>query len=120
MPNNTNNKIASNLENVAAPAQMVGGMRVKNPDVHRTPLKEEEPKDETMNATDEDGREVLGNEEQANMEEQEKLHLRELQERQARDMENHSASRNENISKNAGSNVKQQYITPTQPRSMNH
>jgi hypothetical protein len=120
MPNTTNNNVASNLENIASCAQKVGGMRVKNPDVHRTPLKEEETKDETMNATDEDGREVLGNEEQANMEEQEKLHARELQERQARDMENHSASRSENITKNAGNNVKQQFITPTQPRSMNH
>ncbi|KAK4515812.1 uncharacterized protein ATC70_010767 [Mucor velutinosus] len=109
-----------NLENIAAPAQMVGGMRVKNPDAHRIPLKEEERKEEAMNATDEDGREVLSNEQQAEFDEQEKLRIRELQERQARDMENHTASKNEMISKNAGSNVKQQFIPPAQPRNMNH
>ncbi|KAL7318934.1 hypothetical protein PS15m_002116 [Mucor circinelloides] len=109
-----------NIEDFAAPAQMVGGMRVKNPDANRIPLKEEEHKDQAMNATDEDGREVLSNEQQAEIDEQEKLRIRELQERQARDMENHTASRNEMISKNAGSNVKQQFIPPAQPRNMNH
>ncbi|KAI8639309.1 hypothetical protein BD408DRAFT_421560 [Parasitella parasitica] len=119
MPNSTNNM--PDLNNIAAPAHMVGGMRVKNPDARRASLKEEETNDQTMNATNnEDNREVLGNEEQANMEEQERLRIRELQERQARDMEDHNASRLPNVTKNAGNNVKHHFITPTQPRSMNH
>jgi hypothetical protein len=35
-------------------------------------------------------------------------------------MQAHAASRQPDITRNAGSNVKQIFVTPTQPRSMNH
>lgn len=114
MPNNTSNNI-SNLDH--APAQKVGGMRVKEPHARRTSLtnKEEESKDASV-MKNEEGREM--DEEQDNMEE-EKMRVRELQERQARDMQNHEASK-QPLSKNPGSNVNQMYIPNAQPRSMNH
>ncbi|KAG2236154.1 hypothetical protein BDF21DRAFT_376727 [Thamnidium elegans] len=109
MSNANNNTAPSNLD--IAPAQMVGGMRVKQPDAHRTPLKAE-------NKDSKDNENEQTNEEEE--EEEERLRQRALQERQAQDMQAHTASRQPDITKNAGSNVKQQFIPSTQPRSMNH
>lgn len=104
---NNNHTATSHLD--IAPAQIVGGMRVKQPDAHRTPLKAE------TKATKE------GDEEETSEdEEEERARQRALQDRQAQDMQAHTASRQPDISKNAGSNVKQQFIPSTQPRSMNH
>ncbi|GAA5816850.1 hypothetical protein MFLAVUS_010384 [Mucor flavus] len=105
---NNNHTATSNLD--IAPAQIVGGMRVKQPDAHRTPLKAE-----TKDVKE-------GDEEQTaeEDEDEERARQRALQERQAQDMQAHTASRQPDISKNAGSNVKQQFIPSTQPRSMNH
>jgi hypothetical protein len=116
----SNNINISNLDH--APAQKVGGMRVKEPHAHRIPLKEEEAKDaSTMKEEEEaEGREVLHDEEQDNMDEEEKMRIRAQRDRQAQDMQNHVASRQPDVSKNAGTNVKQQYIPNAQPRSMNH
>jgi hypothetical protein len=50
----------------------------------------------------------------------ERERIRALQDRQAHDMQAHAASRQPDITRNAGSNVKQIFVTPTQPRSMNH
>ncbi|KAI9487258.1 MAG: hypothetical protein EXX96DRAFT_517890 [Benjaminiella poitrasii] len=84
------------------PAQMVGGMRVKQPDPHRTHLKEKREESSKM------------------MEEQERLRQRELQERQARDMQNHTASRQAFTTGNPGTHITQKINPATQPRSLNH
>jgi predicted phage gp36 major capsid-like protein len=100
-----------NIPSDIAPAQRVGGMRVKHPDARRTSLKNESKEATSMNENNEDNR---------NEEEEEERRQRELQERQAQDMQNHAASRQPDIGKNAGSNVHIQYMAPTQPRAMNH
>lgn len=101
-----NAEIPSNL----APATKVGGMRVKAPDAHRTPLEDKHEKKE--GSEDEDTEEE---------EEQERMRKRALEERQAQDMQNHTASHQKDISKNTGQNPRQQVTNPSvQPRSMNH
>lgn len=109
---NNNSSAPSNLEH--APAQVVGGMRVKQ-SAHRTPLNNEK-KDVSMLNEDESHE----NEDDKEEEEEERMRQRALQDRQAQDMQAHTASRLPDISKNAGSNVKQQHIHTIQPRSMNH
>ncbi|KAI8082612.1 uncharacterized protein B0P05DRAFT_489418 [Gilbertella persicaria] len=93
------------------PAQVVGGMRVKQPN-HHNHMHAMKNEDKTKEEEHE--------QEQENSEEQERMRLRILQERQAQDMQNHTASRQHDVSKNAGNHVKQQFNTGIQPRSMNH
>lgn len=101
-----------------APAQMVGGMRVRQPDANRAPLREEEDiNNKTMNEANEDNRELDTNEMSS---EEERMRVRALQERQAQEMQAHFASRQPDISKNAGTNVQQNFNPAFQPRSMNH
>lgn len=108
----SNNSTApSNLDH--APAQMVGGMRVKQSN-RRTSLVDEK-KDSSMLNHDESHESEEGEDD-----EEERMRQRALQERQAQDMQAHTASRQHDVSKNAGSNVKQQHIHTIQPRSMNH
>jgi hypothetical protein len=107
----------NSINNNIAPAQIVGGMRVKHPDARRTSLRDESKEATSMNANDEEGREV---DEEEQEEEQERMRMRAFQDRQAQDMQNHAASRQPDISKNAGNNVHKQYIAPAQPRSLNH
>jgi hypothetical protein len=99
-----------------APAHMVGGMRVRQPDVNRAPLREEQQQDNmAIEGEEEEGRVLNTNEEDA-----EKERIRALQERQAQDMQAHTASRQPDITKNAGNNVQHTHIPAFQPRSMNH
>ncbi|EIE91371.1 hypothetical protein G6F46_009624 [Rhizopus delemar] len=94
----------SNLENLDhPPAKVAGGMRVKQPDPHRTPLKAQKH-DEDEEKKDKD-----------------RLDKLDLEERRAQDMQNHTASFQANVTRNAGKNVHRQYNNPeTQPRSLNH
>lgn len=88
----------SNLDH--APAQVVGGMRVKQSTHRHTGNK----KEDTTNSNKEDNEKK---------DEEEKEHIRQ------HDFQPHTASRQPDVSKNAGSNVKQ-HIHPVQPRSVNH
>ncbi|KAI7896492.1 uncharacterized protein EV154DRAFT_492469 [Mucor mucedo] len=97
-----------------APAQMVGGMRVKQ-SARRTSLTGDK-KEATMSNNEEN----RDSDEEREEEEEERMRQRALQERQAQDMQAHTASRQPDVSKNAGSNVKQQHVHTIQPRSMNH
>ncbi|KAI8997305.1 hypothetical protein BDB01DRAFT_770590 [Pilobolus umbonatus] len=92
-----------------APAQKVGGMRVKQPDPHRVPLntKKESTKEE-------------GEEEEEEEEEGHRAAERQTEEKQNYDMHAHNASRQADIPKNAGSHVQEQYRPNYQPRNMNH
>ncbi|OBZ89379.1 hypothetical protein A0J61_02576 [Choanephora cucurbitarum] len=99
MPNN-NPSIPSDV----SPAQVVGGMRVKQPNhhnhLHNKKTEEEEKEQESL--------------------EDEQMRARILQERQAQDMKNHSASRQHDIPKNPGNFSKQINNPAIQPRAMNH
>ncbi|KAG2192856.1 hypothetical protein INT47_010269 [Mucor saturninus] len=97
MPNNSTTH--SNLDH--APAQMVGGMRVKQA-AHRTSHANDKKEDATSNKEDNEKKD-----------EEEKERIRQY------DLHAHTASRQPDVSKNAGSNVKQ-HIHPVQPRSVNH
>lgn len=100
-----------------APANMVGGMRVKQPDQRRASLRNEEEEKMAMKDSNQDDGLDETNEMSS---EQERLRIRALQERQAQDMHAHTASRQPDITKNAGNNVQQTFNAGFQPRSMNH
>ncbi|KAI8358527.1 hypothetical protein BD560DRAFT_374565 [Blakeslea trispora] len=99
MPNNK-----PSIPSDIAPAQVVGGMRVKQPN-HHNHLHNKKTEDEE-------------NEQESHEDEQ--MRARILQERQAQDMQNHSASRQHDIPKNPGTYAKQIVNPSIQPRSMNH
>ncbi|KAI9007979.1 hypothetical protein CLU79DRAFT_777367 [Phycomyces nitens] len=95
----------SNVEH--PPAMKVGGMRVKNPDPHRTALHENTSED------------VPEDEEEAQRQiEQEQQKANQM--RQTSEMIAEEAKRNKNISKNPGTNLFQGPKGDYQPRSMNH
>ncbi|KAI7898501.1 uncharacterized protein BX663DRAFT_524989 [Cokeromyces recurvatus] len=100
------------------PAQVVGGMRVKQTDPRRIPLKEQ-TKDTVNDEQNEDEQQVLDQEEEF-IKDQERMRQRALQERQARDMQSHTASRQANVNANPGTHVSQTIRQGIQPRSLNH
>ncbi|KAI9342132.1 hypothetical protein BD770DRAFT_398748 [Pilaira anomala] len=105
---NTNNSTTSPATNLdIAPAQIVGGMRVKQPDAHRTHLKADKKSEEEKEQDVED-------------EDEERARQRALQERQAQDMQNRTASRQPDVSKNAGTHVNVPSSQGVQPRALNH
>ncbi|KAI9254255.1 hypothetical protein BY458DRAFT_521236 [Sporodiniella umbellata] len=90
-----------NLEHT--PAKMAGGMRVKGPNPHRTPLKAQEHEEDP---------------EKLQKDREDKI---DYEERRAQDLQTHTASGNAHIPKNAGNNVRKQINTnETQPRALNH
>lgn len=91
-----------------APAQMIGGMRVKQH--HETRNNNKKPEGE---AEDKEQNEMSRDDENLQ-------HIFSLKGQQAQDMYAQTASRRPNVMKNAGNNVRQGFIHPTQPRSMNH
>ncbi|KAI8388407.1 uncharacterized protein BYT42DRAFT_559967 [Radiomyces spectabilis] len=103
MPNQKNDAL-----NEHSPAQMVGGMRVKQ--ANHVPLKHD-----TKHEQESDSKDMVSEEEA------EKMRQKALLERQEREMAAEKASRDANISKNAGNNVnKTIHSMPIQPRSQNH
>ncbi|KAL0080637.1 hypothetical protein J3Q64DRAFT_1705405 [Phycomyces blakesleeanus] len=105
--NNATHNHSSNTEH--PPAMKVGGMRVKNPDPHRTALKDENATSEDLTEEEEDAQRQIEQEQQkAN------------QMRQTSEMLAEEAKRNKNISKNPGTNLHQGPKGDYQPRSMNH
>ncbi|KAI8080040.1 uncharacterized protein BX664DRAFT_362158 [Halteromyces radiatus] len=105
-----NNQITALNEH--APAQMVGGMRVKQANHRRTSLSEAKKAasaEEDIESSEED---------QQQMEEMEKRKQEQI--RQENAMRSHQASRDMNISRNAGSHVKARIDPSFQPRDLNH
>lgn len=97
MPNNPT------LNTEHGPAKVAGGMRVKGPNPHRTPLKGQ--------VHDED-------EEKKEKDQADKI---DYDERRAQDLQNHTAAIQAGISKNAGTQMRKQINSQeTQPRSLNH
>ncbi|KAI7863156.1 hypothetical protein BDF14DRAFT_1394029 [Spinellus fusiger] len=93
-----------------APAQKVGGMRVKGPDPRRTVLKDEKA----------DSEEIPEEEDQIAQRQIELEHQKANKLQQASEHAAQEAKHNANVSKNPGSNLYQGSKGDFQPRSMNH